>query len=81
MLYFEKLFTEILYILKYDLLIKIPNLEIEIEDKIKITSVNKHIKMKGYLVLPRDRTFVKGNGFLYFAKNMRRNIDKQYVKI
>ena len=37
--------------------------------------------MKGYLVLPRDRAFVKGYGFLYFAKNMRRNIDKQYVKI
>ena len=37
--------------------------------------------MKGYLVLPSDLAFVKGYGFLYFAKNMRRNIDKQYVKI
>ena len=27
-------------------------------------------------VLPRDRIFVKGYGFLSFAKNMVKNIDK-----
>ena len=32
--------------------------------------------MTRYSVQPRDRIFVKGSGFLSFAKNMRRNIGK-----
>ena len=33
-----------------------------------------------YLVKPRDRIFVKGYGFLSFAKNMDRNIGKNMSK-
>ena len=33
-----------------------------------------------YLVQPRDRIFVKGYGFLSFAKSMGRNIDKNVSK-
>ena len=29
--------------------------------------------MTGYSVQPRDRIFVKGYGFLYFAKNVGKN--------
>ena len=32
--------------------------------------------MACYTVKTRDRIFVKGYGFLYFAKNMIKNIDK-----
>ena len=32
--------------------------------------------MTRYLVQPRDPIFVKGYGFLYFAKNMGKNIVK-----
>ena len=32
--------------------------------------------MTRYLVRPRDQLFVKGYGFLYFAKSTGRNIDK-----
>ena len=32
--------------------------------------------MKRYSVQPRDRIFVKGYGFLSFAKNMGKNISK-----
>ena len=32
--------------------------------------------MTRYSVQPRDRIFVKGSGFLSFAKNMGRNIGK-----
>ena len=34
-----------------------------------------------YLVQPRDRIFVKGYGFLYFAKSMGKNIVKNTSKI
>ena len=30
-----------------------------------------------YAVQPRNQTFVKGYGFLSFAKNMRKNIGKK----
>ena len=33
-----------------------------------------------YSVQPRDRIFVKGYGFLSFAKNMRNNIGKNISK-
>ena len=33
--------------------------------------------MTRYLVQPRDRIFVKGYGFLAFAKNMGRKIGKK----
>ena len=33
-----------------------------------------------YLLQPRDRIFVKGYGFLSFAKNMGKNIDKDISK-
>ena len=32
--------------------------------------------MKRYSVQPKDQIFVKGYEFLYFAKNMRKNIGK-----
>ena len=31
-----------------------------------------------YSVEPRDRTYVKGYGFLSFAKNMGRNLSTKY---
>ena len=36
--------------------------------------------MRGYPVQPKNRIFIKGYGFLYFAKNMGKNIDKKKVK-
>ena len=36
--------------------------------------------MTRYSVQPRDRIFVKGYGFLYFAKNMGKKIDKNTGK-
>ena len=33
--------------------------------------------MRHYSVKPRDRIFVKGYGFLSFAKNMGENISKK----
>ena len=36
--------------------------------------------MTRYSVQPRDRIFVKGYGFLSFAKNMGRNIGKSISK-
>ena len=36
--------------------------------------------MTGYLVQSRDRIFVKGYGFLSFAKNMSKNIGKSTSK-
>ena len=36
--------------------------------------------MMRYWVEPRDRTFVKGYGFLSFAKNMGKNIGKNISK-
>ena len=35
-----------------------------------------NIKKVRYLVQATDRIFVKGYGFLYFAKNMSKNIGK-----
>ena len=35
--------------------------------------------MMKYSVQPRDRIFVKGYGFLSFAKNMGKNISKKYM--
>ena len=37
--------------------------------------------MAGYSVQPRYRIFVKGYGFLSFAKNIGRNIGKNICKI
>ena len=34
--------------------------------------------MMCYSVQPRDQVFVKGYGFLSFAKNMAKNIGKKY---
>ena len=31
-----------------------------------------------YLVQPRDRIYVKGYGFLYFAKNMGKSLSNKY---
>ena len=36
--------------------------------------------MTRYLAQPRNRIFVKGYGFLSFAKNMRNNIGKNISK-
>ena len=36
--------------------------------------------MKRSSVHPRDRIFVKGYGFLYFAKNMGKNVGKNISK-
>ena len=36
--------------------------------------------MTCFPVQPRDRIFVKGYGFLSFAKNMGKNIDKNISK-
>ena len=36
--------------------------------------------MTCFKVQPRDRIFVKGYGFLSFAKNMGKNIDKNISK-
>ena len=36
--------------------------------------------MMGYLVQSRDRTFVKGYGYLSFAKNMGKGIGKNISK-
>ena len=36
--------------------------------------------MTFYLVQPRDTIFVKGCGFLSFAKNMKKNFDKNISK-
>ena len=36
--------------------------------------------MMRYSVQPRDRIFVKGYGFLSFAKNMSKNIAKNISK-
>ena len=37
----------------------------------------KNIKMR-YLFEPRDRIYVKGHGFLSFAKNMGKNLSNKY---
>ena len=34
-----------------------------------------------YSVQPRDRIFIKGYGFLFFARNMAKNVDKRISKI
>ena len=63
--------------LKYDLYTKIVNHrnrrqnEFDINDKVKI------IKMR-YSIEPRDRIYVKGYGFLSFAKNMGKNLSNKY---
>ena len=31
-----------------------------------------------YSIEPRDRTYVNGYGFLYFAKNMSKNLSNKY---
>ena len=36
--------------------------------------------MTRYSVQPRDRILVKVNGFLSFAKNMRKNIGKNIIE-
>ena len=45
--------------------------EFDINDKVKI------IKMR-YSIEPRDRIYVKGYGFLSFAKNMGKNLGSKY---
>ena len=37
----------------------------------------KNIKQK-YSIEPRNRIYVKGNGFLSFAKNMGKNLSNKY---
>ena len=37
----------------------------------------KNVKMK-YSIEPRDRIFVKGYGFLSFAKNMGKSLSNRY---
>ena len=37
----------------------------------------KNIKMR-YSIEPRDRTYVKGYGFLSFAKNMSKKLSNKY---
>ena len=37
----------------------------------------QHIKMR-YSIEPRDRIYVKGYGFLSFAKNMRKSLSNKY---
>ena len=37
-------------------------------------------KMTHYSVQPKEEVFVKGYGFLSFAKNMGKNIDKKKNK-
>ena len=37
----------------------------------------KNIKMR-YSIEPRDRIYVKGYGFLSFAKNMGKNLGSKY---
>ena len=39
-----------------------------------------NIKMTRYSVQPRDQIFVKGYGFLLFAKNMGKNIGENLSK-
>ena len=36
-----------------------------------------HIKMR-YSIKPKDRIYVKGSGFLSFAKNMSKNLSNKY---
>ena len=40
----------------------------------------QNIKMTHYLIQPSDQIFVKGYGFLSFAKNMPRKIGKNINK-
>ena len=51
---------------------------LEIEKKVSITLVInlQHIKMTCYSVQPKDRIFVKGYGFLSFARNRGKNVGK-----
>ena len=37
-----------------------------------------HCIKRGYSSKPRDRTYVKGYGFLFFAKNMGKNFSNKY---
>ena len=57
---------------------------LEIEDKVKITSViNCSVKYKKWCAISvqtRDRIFVKGYGFLPFAKNEGKDIGKNVSK-
>ena len=39
----------------------------------------KHIKMR-YLIESRHRIYVKGYGFLSFAKNMSKNLSNKYCQ-
>ena len=52
---------------------------LEIEDKTNLTMVIKAsiIKMR-YSIEPRDRIYVKGYGFLSFAKNMGKSLNNKY---
>ena len=57
---------------------------LEMEDKINITSVLikvQHITMSRYSVQPRNRIFVKGYGFLSFARDMDKNVGKTISKL
>ena len=48
---------------------------LEVEDKIDLTLKIGYYKMR-YSIEPRDRRYVKGYGFLSFAKNIGKNIGK-----
>ena len=39
-----------------------------------------HRKKMRYSIEPRDRKYVKGYGFLFFAKNMGKNLSNKYSK-
>ena len=39
-----------------------------------------HLQMRRYSVQPREQIFVKGYGFLFFAKNMVKSIGKNESK-
>ena len=50
---------------------------LEIEDIINLTMKIVHIKMR-YSIKPRNRIYVKGYGFLSFAKNMGESLSNKY---
>ena len=53
---------------------------LEIEDRLNLSMAIKwrlHIKM-GYSIEPRERIYVKGYGFLFFAKNKGKSLSNKY---
>ena len=55
------------------------NKPLEVEDKINlILIINMDIIKISYAIDPRDRRYVKGYGFLSFARNIGKNISNNY---